>query len=166
MNLFYLNIDNFSFKSASKYEREHNAGRYVLNYAAKNFYNIKNTELEIINEKPKFRYSDINFSISHSKNIAAVCFDKSPVGFDIEIIKPRDYIAIAERMNFKLENNLLEEFYKEWTLFEAKYKLQQEAKSVFSMQFLDNYMISIASCINKDIKVNLIEIGNEKEIKG
>ncbi len=155
MDLFYLNIDDFNFNADSKHSLEHIAGRYVLDYAAKNFYNIKNTKLEIINNKPKFKYSDINFSISHSKNIAAVCFDDNPVGFDIEQIKPRDYNAIALRMKFNLEKNTLEEFYKQWTIFEAKYKLQAEAKSIYSIPFLDNYVISIASCENIDIKDNL-----------
>ncbi len=164
MELFYLNINDFNFKADTEHSLQHLAGRHILEYAAKNFYNIENTEIEIINKKPKFKYSDIQFSISHSKNIAAVCFDKSPVGFDIEQIKPRDYTAIAKRMKFNLENNSLEAFYTQWTLFEAKYKLQQEAKSVFSMKFLDTYIISFASCqqINIEQDLKIIKIGNKE----
>lgn len=161
MDLFYLNIDNFDLIADTKHTLEHKAGRYVLNYAAKNFYNIKNTELEIINNKPKFKYSNINFSISHSKNIAAVCFDESPIGFDIEKIKQRDYNSIAKRMNFTLAEDTIEEFYKQWTLFEAEYKLQSEVKSNFSRIFLNDYMMSITSSKNINIK-NILFI---KEIK-
>ena len=76
MNIFYLYIDEFyTTGKISKYH--HEAGRYILEYVAKNFYKIENSELEIVNDKPKFKHSNIKFSISHSNNIAAVCFDEN-----------------------------------------------------------------------------------------
>ncbi len=153
MYLFYCNCENFQGSSAHKKQR--NAGRYIIEYAAKNFYNIQNSELEIINNKPKFKYSDIEFSISHSRCIAAVCFDKNPIGLDIEKILPRDYNSIAERMNFILKENSLEEFYRQWTLYEANYKLNREMKNCYSFTFENEYIISIASADETDIKSNL-----------
>ncbi len=135
---------------------QHEKSRFIIEYAAKNLYKIKNSELEIINNKPKFKYSDIEFSISHSGCIAAVCFDSSIVGFDIEKIKKRDYIAIAKRMNFQLKENTIEEFYKKWTLYEASYKLQGKVQSFISQVFSDDYMISVVSNKKQDINLNII----------
>lgn len=152
MEIFYLYLDKFN--GQTKRIKEYNAGRYIVEYAAKNFFNIKNLEIEIINDKPKYKYSDIQFSISHSHNIAAVCFDKHPVGFDIEFIKQRDFIPIAKRMNFVLKENTLNEFYREWTKFEAEYKLQQKSKNFFSSLFQEKYIMTVASGNDDKISVN------------
>ncbi len=147
MDIFYVYIDDCELKD--KYNIHHTAGRYIVECAAK-IYGIKNSELIIVNNKPKFEFADIQFSISHSKNIAAVCFDENPVGLDIEYIKNRDYKAVAKRMSLLLENDSLEGFYKAWTAYEAEYKLGVKAYAVKSQRFEDNYMISIAS--TKEIK--------------
>ena len=154
MDIFYLFIDKY-FKDEKKRDKEHKAGRYLVEYVAKNVYGIRNSEIEIIKEKPKFKYSDIKFSISHSKNIAAVCFDDSEVGFDIEYIKPRDFLSISQRMNFKLEENTLENFYKCWTKYEAEFKLGQMAIYTLSNVFLDEYIISVASGSKKKFQLNI-----------
>ena len=143
MDIFYTNSNNFEGKN--NYYKGHFAARAIIEYCAKNIYNIENPELEIVNNKPKFKYSDINFSISHSGEIAAVCFDKNPVGFDIEKIKNRNYKSIAKRMNFSLEEDSLEAFYKCWTQYEAAFKLQNEVKYRFSEKLSANYVFSIAS---------------------
>lgn len=158
MDIFYLFLDKSNFKNEKKYFREHFAGRFIVEYAAKNYFQIKNSEIEIINNKPQFKYSDIKFSISHSNNVAAVCFDKNPVGFDIEFIKQRNYISIAERMKFNLNENSLEEFYKCWTKYEAEYKLQIEAKSFYSGIFIPHYAFSVASSEISDINIKLKNI--------
>lgn len=156
MDIFYQNIDKSDGKT--KREREYNAGRFLVEYAAKNFFNIENSEIEVVNNKPRFKYSDICFSISHSNGIAAVCFDKYPIGFDIEIIKERDYLPIAKRMGFKLKNNNLEEFYKCWTMFEAEYKLNEKACNIFTEKFLDKYMMSVASGKEEKIELKIMKV--------
>ena len=153
MDLFYCSCLNCEGKNLN--EKQHNAGRYIIKLAAKSVYNIINPEIEVINNKPRFKFSDINFSISHSNEIAAVCFDKKPIGFDIEQIKQRDFQAIAERMNFSLKENTLEEFYKQWTLYEAEYKLQQETKSSYTFKFIDKYIISAVTNEHAEIEKNL-----------
>lgn len=152
MDLLYLNIDNFNFNSENKHQKQHKAGRYIIEYAAKNIYNIENPEIIIINKKPKFKYSDIQFSISHSNNIAAVCFDKYPLGFDIEHITNRNYIKIAKKLNFKMKENSSEEFYKLWTLYEAEIKLQNKYQYSHTDNFLNNYIFSIVSNNNFSIE--------------
>lgn len=158
MDLFYINCE--SFKGKNLKEKQHNAGRYIVTYVAEKIYKLKNNEIEIINKKPKFKFSDIHFSISHSDCYAIVAFDKNPVGLDMEKITERDFLSIAKRMKFELKEETLNDFYRCWTLFEAKYKLQQEAKSTFTIDFKDEYKISVASSIATDIlkDLNISEI--------
>lgn len=153
MDLFYTYTDNFSGKNEK--EKQHNAGRYIIEYAANHIYKIENPEIEIKNKKPGFKYSDINFSISHSNNIAAVCFDKYPLGLDIEFIKKRNYMAIVKRMKFKMQENTINEFYKNWTLYEAGIKLQNKVQSIKTQIFLDNYMLCLVSGKKDPIELNI-----------
>lgn len=143
MDLFYTNINQFT--EENRYKRGHIAGRQIIKYCAENIYNIKNPTIEIVNKKPKFKYSDIQFSISHSGEYAAVCFDNNPLGFDLEHIIDRDYKLITKRMNFILEEDSLVGFYKRWTEFEAAYKLQSEVKYRFSNMLNENYIFTITS---------------------
>ncbi len=163
MDIFYLDIDLFInsgiIQGKTKYEKEHNAGLYIIEYASKNFFNILNNEIEIVNKKPRFKYSDMHFSISHSHNIAAVCFDKNDTGFDIEFIKNRNWQKISERMNFNLQKNSIEEFYKCWTRYEAEFKLQKKAKNTLTL-IKGNYAISIASENELEIKPEFYYIKN------
>lgn len=153
MDIFYTIIDENPNKKLHQ-QFQHQTGRKLIEYAAKNIYKIENTEIEIVNNKPKFKFSDKKFSISHSKNVVAVCFDDEEVGVDIEYIAPRDYISIAKRMNFKLENDSLEAFYKAWTQYEAVYKLGDNPKIEYNCRFLNSYYLSAASVSdNKTIEI-------------
>lgn len=156
MDLYYCFINDENMRN--KYVLQHNTGIKLTEYAARNFYDINNTEIEIINNKPEFKYSDKQFNISHSKNVVIVCFDDSPIGVDIEYIKPRDYIELAKRMGFKLKEKTPEEFYMLWTQYEAEYKLGCKAEFIKSQIFLNDYMLSVAS-------VNQINELNIKELK-
>lgn len=143
MDIYYTDLTKFEGKN--DYYKGHNAAREIIKYCAKNIYNIENSALEIIDGKPQFKYAELQFSISHSGEIAAVCFDKNPVGFDIERIVKRNYTSIVERLNFKLEKDTLEEFYKCWTQYEAAYKLHDEVIHRFNGKISENYEFSIAS---------------------
>lgn len=154
MDLFYTTCKKFDGNTLR--EKQHNAGRYIVEYVANNIYKLENSELELVNKKPRFKYSDINFSISHCENYAIVVFDNNPVGVDIEKLAPRDFEAIAKRMKFELKENTLGSFYETWTIFEAKYKLQQEAKNVLTIDFMQEYKISVAS--SKAEKIDLSNI--------
>ncbi len=147
-------MDIFYSKCEKTKNSQHNIGRAIVQYAAKNFYQIENSEIQIVNNKPKFKNSDIEFSISHSLEMVAVCFDKSPVGMDIEKVRPKDFKPIAQRMNFDLKIGSLDEFYELWTLYEAVYKLQQTAKSKYTTN-INEYKISVASSETTDIKQNI-----------
>lgn len=158
MDLYYINCENFEGNTLK--EKQHNAGRYIVEYVAKNILNLENSEIIIENKKPKFKYSNIKFSISHSNCWAVVGFSKNEIGIDIEKMQERDYKAIAKRMKFDLKEDSLSDFYRCWTIFEAKYKLQQKAKSVKTIDFMNEYKISIASVETMDIEnhLKLIEL--------
>ena len=146
MDLYYINCENFEGNNLK--EKQHNAGRYIVDYVAKNIYKIENSEIIIENKKPKFKYSDIKFSISHSDCWVVVGFSEYEIGVDIEKIQERDYKAIAKRMKFDLKEDSLSDFYRCWTIFEAEYKLQQKAKNIQTIDFKDEYKISVASVEN------------------
>lgn len=167
MDIFILNRNNFLIKDKTldflnqfnslKRRREYFLSRFLLNFVSKNFYNIKSAETEVINKKPQFRFSDLQFSISHSHDYIAICFDNNPIGFDIEKIKPRNYMDILE--HFKVNKEFTQDqFYQFWTLYESKIKLQQnEILSKSSVKIFENYIMSIVSnqslSISKTLKI-------------
>lgn len=153
MEIFYVKTNDFS--TDTKYENEHILGRRIVEYAAKNIFKSNNCEIEIIKNKPQFKALPIKFSISHTKGLVAVCFNEFEIGFDAEFIKPRDYKAICKRMNFNLKEDNLENFYKVWTEYEAVYKLGTTEKSKYSFIFDENYVITIASSKEQNIKDTL-----------
>ena len=155
MDLYYINCNEFEGETLK--QKQHNAGRYIVEYVAKNVLNLENSEIIIENKKPKFKHSDIKFSISHSDCWAVVGFSNNEIGIDIEKMQDRDYKAIAKRMKFELKEDSLNDFYRCWTIFEAEYKLQQKAKSVKTIDFEKEYKISVASVSLID-EINLNKI--------
>ena len=145
MDLYYISIENLNKNKKLAHSLQHDLGCKIVEYAAKNIYDIKNPEIEVVNSKPQFKYSKKQFSISHSNNIVIAGFDDSPIGVDIEYIKSRDFISIAERMSFNMEEDSLDEFYKLWTQYEAKYKLGFDTKYCLSQnkQLLSGYCMLI-----------------------
>ena len=65
-------------------------------------------------------------------------------------------------MNFKMEEDSLNEFYRCWTIYEAGVKLQKPVKSMFSSIFLDKYIISAVSNETADINLNITQIKLDK----
>lgn len=155
MEIFFADINNFPKIKGSKKEKEHTLGRWIVNYAAVNFYKISDVKIGIKNKKPYFENSDLEFNISHSENLVIAAFDKNPVGADIEYMKKRDFPALAKRYNFECGEDDYKKFYSFWTNYEAKIKLQDEVKSRITFLFKDEYIVSAASSIKQDIKNNL-----------
>ena len=106
-------------------------------------YKIKNREILFANGKPKLKNGEKHFSISHSGKYIAICFSNHNCGIDIEKVNnKRDWRAIAERMDFKSQSE--EEFYKDWTKYEAEYKLGNKGINIYQTKF-DNCYISAVS---------------------
>lgn len=168
MDIFYLDSDTFfnsfsgrqtddfimfygqNFKS-EKRRKEHALGRFLVKTIAKNFYGISDTEIEIKKNKPYFKNNDMQFSISHSKNIVLAGFDTNPVGVDVEVMKERKLESILAHMNINIANVSPELFYRYWTAYEAKIKLQQPPKASCTLRLLPEFMLSILSAQSLDI---------------
>lgn len=110
-------------------------------------YKIEDREVIFDNNKPILKNGGKHFSISHSGEYIALGFSDYNCGIDIEgvgvgVNSNRDWKAIAERMRFNSKSE--EEFYKDWTKYEANYKLRDELKSIYQTQ-LDNYYITAVS---------------------
>ena len=87
----------------------------------------------------KFKY----ISIAHKDNFVIVAASTAPIGVDIEdASKKRDFNSLGDFMEF---NNIktLDEFYRAFTLSEAKYKSGTDSQARFYK--LQKYMICIVS---------------------
>lgn len=168
MKIFYIDIEKFK-KSIDKsilYEYadielktekiffEYTIGRYLIKNAAKKFYNLDSEITVNKNGKPQFKNNEIYFSLSHSKNIVAACFNKNPCGIDIEFIKSRDLKEISDYYGQKFDT--LDDFYEFWTINEAEYKLGEKAIYKYSCK-INNYYLSVASKQKMDKNIIITE---------
>ena len=157
MDIFIINTNNadkipdnmlkqFEHKSISHEQKrkEHCLSYLMLDRILKEVYHISISDRkpEFKNGKPFLKNKNKCFSLSHSKDYIVAAFSDYNCGIDIELIKERPYIKIAKRMNFQC--NTLEEFYQAWTLFEAKYKLNDKDQSRYQFIY-ENYAISAVS---------------------
>ncbi|MCR5261981.1 MAG: hypothetical protein K6C94_09115 [Candidatus Gastranaerophilales bacterium] len=170
MNVFYIKQDEFKkfydkdfakqyadkeFKTEKRFY-EYTIGRYLVKKAAKEFYNLSDTEIILQNNgKPVLKNSNLCFNISHSKNIVSVCFDENPCGLDIEYIKERDLNRFSDY--YKQNFETLDGFYKFWTFKEAAYKLDADVKDTYSCKFEMQYFLTVAS-VNKIENISLQKI--------
>ena len=138
--------DNKEFKSQKRFI-QYTLGRYLVKTAGEKIYNLPDTTIEIQNKKPKFKYGNIKFSISHSSKIIATAFDKFECGLDIEEMKPRNLNELSKYYEQKFETQ--EDFYKFWTENEATIKLQQKAKIKYSKIIENKYMLTVVSSDEK-----------------
>ena len=141
-----------------KKEKEHCFAYLMLDRILKEVYKIQNREIEFVNKKPYLKTRELFFSISHSKEYLALCFSKSECGIDIEEIFQRDFVSISKRMNFT--SKTLEEFYYNWTKYEAEYKLGVESKNIMQTE-LENYIITAVSENPKEAFEIYIQNGEE-----
>lgn len=125
-----------------RFLNQHCFAYYMLDYILKNFYNVFDRKLEFINKKPFLVNRAKFFSISHSDEYIVLCFSDNDCAIDIEKMKYRNFEKIAQRMNFACKT--LENFYFEWTKFEAEYKLGKNYSSIKTCKYFD-YIITILS---------------------
>ena len=130
--------------SDSKKWNTHCLSYLMVDRILKEVYKIENREIVFKNKKPILKTGEKNFSISHSEDYIALAFSDFDCGIDIEKIKTRDFKKIAKRMNFKCET--LEEFYFEWTKFEAEFKLGKDKKNTFVKNYrIGDYVLTVVS---------------------
>ncbi len=139
-----LNLTEFCYKSFKQNKKclEHSFMYFMLNKILMEKYNIQERKIEFIDNKPYLKNRELYLSLSHSKEYIALAFSKNDCGVDIEFIKDRDYKAISKRMNF--ESKTLKEFYKDWTKFEAEYKLGKKSKQIKTIEY-NSYILTAVS---------------------
>lgn len=164
MEIFYTKLkDTKEVDKISKKELQSKLGRKLVKQIAKNFYKVENTEIIVEKHKPKFKNSDLCFNISHSNNIIVIAFDKFPLGVDVEYMQERDFTRLSKRYN--LANTTKENFYKFWTQYEAKIKIQAKIEQKICFELEQDYMLSIFSS-NSNCKntIKLYEIDEKANI--
>ena len=141
MKIFYIEFDNT--QGISKKKLQSALGRHIAKEVARVFYDVKDTEIIIENNKPNFKNTDVCFNISHSNNIVAVALDDMPLGLDLEYMKDRDFKSLLERYNINSDSKDI--FYQFWTEYEASIKIQAETKQKLCFKLKDDYMLSLFS---------------------
>ena len=161
MEIFLIKIsayDNLSESDLISYKkreisnekrlREHCLAYYLLDKILEEKYLIEDRTIDFIGKKPVLKNGGKYFSISHSKDYIVLAISDYNCGIDIEYQKERkNYLDIAKRMNFSCKT--IDEFYKEWTMFEANYKLGEDIKLSESFEH-ENYSISVTSINEKE----------------
>lgn len=147
-------LNNFCKRNFSNEKKQqiHSLSYLMLDRILKEVYKVKDTKIVFFNKKPYLQTREKFFSISHSGEYIVLCFSDFECGVDIERIKDRDFLAISKRMNFQSKD--LEDFYYNWTKYEAQYKLGAESLNDESFRF-EGYVIT-ASSVNKDEKFELL----------
>lgn len=125
---------------------QHCLSYLMVDRILREFYKIDDREVTFEGNKPKLKSGAKQFSISHSGDYIALAFSDFDCGIDIEKNKPRDFKEIAKRMKFAC--NTLEEFYSEWTFFEAKYKLGCQPRCSKTYKLGDYTLTAVSK--NKD----------------
>ena len=159
MDIYFFHLYNTENLSRIELHKlQHNEGRKHLKYLLEKVYNIDCDILEK-DGKPYLKNNEIYFSISHSKELICICFDKSEIGVDIEFEKERDYKKILKHYNITDENISQQEFYKMWTIYEAEYK--STIKSDLICFEYENFMCAVSYKTASEIRVfedlNLIQ---------
>jgi len=137
-------LKSFQKKEISNQEKwnQHCFAYLMTDRILRDFYGIENREIVFNGKKPFLKNRQKFFSISHSGDFIALSFSDYDCGIDIEKIKIREFEDISNRMGFKC--GTLEDFYNEWTKYEAEYKLGKPAVKFKKLRY-DEYVITAAS---------------------
>ena len=107
------------------------AGEWLMKKAAADYLSLPAEKIIIDRTekgKPFIKGEKVHVSLSHSGDYVAAAIDKSPVGIDIEILKPIDLKVAKKVLNdsdrgFFEKGDRLLNFYKIWTAKEAYFKM-------------------------------------------
>lgn len=159
MKIFFVKLNNSQVENLSKSELkklQSQIGRKIVDFVARQCYSINDREIVIKNNKPKFKNSELQFSISHSNQIITVAFDEYPVGLDVEFMKERDFKRLGEHYNINTDDKY--EFYKKWTQLEAEIKLQAKPQQIHTEIFESEYMLTVMTTKKDAINIEKQEL--------
>ena len=120
---------------------QHKISRIILKKLLDEKYGI-NKEILENNGKPYIENNQIFFSISHSANLLGIAFAYTPIGFDIELIRERNFEGILNYFKINPQDISKDEFFQIWTTYEAEYK-SGFSKNLKNFRF-DNFMCAIS----------------------
>lgn len=148
MQIFYLNSSTIeeaeeykAFLSAEELKRLERIsftkakinfalGRFLIRSSLSKILNCKPSEV-ILKKTPSGRLelesAVLSFNLSHSNDIVILAVSENKIGIDIELVKPRNFLAVAEYLFNEKEIAILKKsdtflarnFYSYWTLKEA-----------------------------------------------
>ncbi|MBQ7412699.1 MAG: hypothetical protein IJV07_00275 [Alphaproteobacteria bacterium] len=100
-----------------------------------------------LSETGKPVLTDGYISLAHSGPYVVLATAEYPVGIDIEeMIKDKDFYALSARLNFELNGDIQTSFYKQFTRFEADYKLSDPVATVYHAYYrLGDFLVCLAS---------------------
>lgn len=159
-------LSEFQKRSISAFEKQlqHNLSYLMVDRILREVYGIENREISFEGRKPVLRNSEKCFSVSHSGEFIALAFSDCNCGVDIEQNKLRDFERIAKRM--KLACNTQEEFYTEWTKYEAAYKMGEKPQIFKSFKYEDYTVSACSKNISETFEI-YIQTGEEfSNVKG
>ena len=134
-------LQKFNLKSYT-HGKIHSLTYLMIDRILKEVYKIQTREIVFNSKKPILKSGGKYLSVSHSNEYIALAFSDNNCGVDIEKIKDRNFKAISARMGFNSKS--LEDFYYNWTEFEASYKLG-EKYSIKNINKIDNYILTAVS---------------------
>lgn len=126
--------------SNDKRKKQSLAAVMVVKELLEQGFGLKNAVIETKeNGQPFIKESNLNISISHSKNIVACAADVNEVGIDVEFIRPVKFSLVKRVCNLKelnyvikngefnksdliTDNEILTRFFEVWTAKEAFFK--------------------------------------------
>jgi len=126
------------------------ARTFLFEYCQKR-YSLNDFSFEYTkNQRPKFRYSDIDFSISYSQNIIAIALStKCKIGVDIEFINPS---IVTKKIAFEFmnkkelttflkinKNDRYKYFYEVWTAKESLLKARGNGLTLNPKDIVNNF---------------------------
>lgn len=127
-------------------------------------YSHSSLESLYFNEQGKPCVEDGNISISHSNGLIVIAFSQFNIGVDIEKVGNASrgiYYKIFSKEEAEKADNL--DFYKRWTLLEAKAKMNNT--NIFDLNGLNEYNIFSKIEEFKDIQYVLTIISDDMEVE-
>lgn len=152
-------LESFRQKEISNIKKRttHSLAYLMTDRILKEFYQMQEREIEFVDNKPFLKSRKKYFSISHSGEYIAIGFSDNNCGIDIEKNTPRNFSSIAERMKFK--SKTIEDFYLDWTKYEAQYKLGSHYKSI-KYYTLEGYTLCALSDFENEVFQIFIQSGD------